>query len=194
MSKEHIKYLKKLKKEKYLIIFFQFLILATFIISWEFLSSKKIINPFIFSSPSNIIKTIRNTTSNRSYSWCIRFLRCCKEVLKNIMRSKIAKISLFFLLFFTIISIMPLNAAYNSSRPTVGDELDYLEELKERKREQENEKAKTEEEYRQTSNEIYSLIQDIERLEQEIKKATVEIAHRRKKRRNRRNIKISSNI
>ena len=58
MSKEHIKYLKKLKKEKYLIIFFQFLILATFIISWEFLSSKKIINPFIFSSPSNIIKTI----------------------------------------------------------------------------------------------------------------------------------------
>ncbi len=64
MSKEHIKYLKKLKKEKYLIIFFQFLILATFIISWEFLSSKKIINPFIFSSPSNIIKTINSLSIN----------------------------------------------------------------------------------------------------------------------------------
>ena len=64
MSKEHIKYLKKIKKEKYLIIFFQFLILATFIISWEFLSSKKIINPFIFSSPSNIIKTINSLSIN----------------------------------------------------------------------------------------------------------------------------------
>ena len=64
MSKEHIKYLKKLKKEKYLIIFFQLLILATFIISWEFLSSKKIINPFIFSSPSNIIKTINSLFIN----------------------------------------------------------------------------------------------------------------------------------
>lgn len=92
------------------------------------------------------------------------------------MRSKIAKTAFFILLLSFIVYAMPLNAAYNSSRPTVGDELDYLEELKERKREQENEKAKTEEEYRQTSSEIYSLIQDIERLEQEIKKANEEIA------------------
>lgn len=60
MSKEHLKYLKKLKKEKFIIILFQLLILVVFITSWELLSRYKIINPFIFSSPTKIIETIKN--------------------------------------------------------------------------------------------------------------------------------------
>lgn len=60
MSKEHTKYLKRLKREKILVIFFQILILVAFITSWELLSKYKIINPFIFSSPSKIIDTIKN--------------------------------------------------------------------------------------------------------------------------------------
>lgn len=60
MSKEHQIYLKKLKKEKLTIIFFQIFILIAFIITWEILSKYKIINPFIFSSPSKIIVTIKN--------------------------------------------------------------------------------------------------------------------------------------
>lgn len=60
MSKEHRKYLKKLKREKIVVVFFQILILVTFIISWEFLSKNKIINPFIFSAPSKIVDTIKN--------------------------------------------------------------------------------------------------------------------------------------
>jgi len=62
MSKEHQKYLKKIKQEKIIVIFFQLLILVSFITVWEILSKYKIINPFIFSAPSKIIDTIKNLT------------------------------------------------------------------------------------------------------------------------------------
>lgn len=60
MSKEHLKYLKKLKHEKIIIITCQILILVLFTTLWEILSKKNIINPFIFSSPSKILETIKN--------------------------------------------------------------------------------------------------------------------------------------
>lgn len=60
MNKEHLTYLKKLKKEKIIVISSQLIILIGFIITWELLSTYKIINPFIFSSPSKIIETIKN--------------------------------------------------------------------------------------------------------------------------------------
>lgn len=60
MSKEHLKYLKQLKHEKIIIITCQILILVLFTILWEILSKKNIINPFIFSSPSKILETIKN--------------------------------------------------------------------------------------------------------------------------------------
>jgi len=56
----HKQYLKKLKREKIIVTFFQILILVSFITMWELLSKYKIINPFIFSSPSNILNTIKN--------------------------------------------------------------------------------------------------------------------------------------
>ncbi len=60
MSKEHLNYLKKLKKEKFIILFFQLFILITFLTSWELLSKYNVINPFIFSSPTKIIATIKS--------------------------------------------------------------------------------------------------------------------------------------
>lgn len=60
MSKEHLKYLKQLKHEKIITITCQILILVLFTILWEILSKKNIINPFIFSSPSKILETIKN--------------------------------------------------------------------------------------------------------------------------------------
>lgn len=64
MSKEHKNYLKKLKREKFIVLFFQIFILILFLITWEFLSKEKIINPFIFSAPSKIIDTIKNLYIN----------------------------------------------------------------------------------------------------------------------------------
>ncbi len=63
-SKEYKEYLKKEKRKKFFILSMQILILLVFIVLWEVLSTKKIINPFLFSSPSKIIITIKNLYLN----------------------------------------------------------------------------------------------------------------------------------
>ena len=60
MSREALLIIKKRKRQKLLIILSQITIVIVFFLLWEFLSQKKIINPFIFSSPSLIFKTIVN--------------------------------------------------------------------------------------------------------------------------------------
>lgn len=57
-SKEHKIFLKKIKFRKILITITQLLILITLIVAWELLAHYNIINTFISSSPSRIIKTI----------------------------------------------------------------------------------------------------------------------------------------
>ena len=59
-SKEHLSYLKKLKKEKFIITLFQILILVIFIVVWQLLANFNIINTFIFSSPKKVLDTIIN--------------------------------------------------------------------------------------------------------------------------------------
>ncbi len=60
MSKEALEIIKRRKRQKIFILLSQLAIVIIFFLLWEFLSKKKIINPFIFSSPSLIIKTIMN--------------------------------------------------------------------------------------------------------------------------------------
>lgn len=57
-SEEHRLFLKKIKRRKFLIILSQILILVTLVVTWELLAYYKIINTFISSSPSRIVKTI----------------------------------------------------------------------------------------------------------------------------------------
>ena len=57
-SLEHKKYLKKLKINKLLVLLVQILILLFLLFIWEYLAQKEIINTFISSSPSQVIKTI----------------------------------------------------------------------------------------------------------------------------------------
>ena len=58
MSKEYRNYLKKKKRNKFLVFFFQLLILVGIIFIWEFLAQKELINTFIYSSPNRILDTI----------------------------------------------------------------------------------------------------------------------------------------
>ena len=58
ISNEHKSFIKKEKRKKYLIRIIQISILFIFITLWELLSKYNVINSFITSSPSNIIKTI----------------------------------------------------------------------------------------------------------------------------------------
>lgn len=64
MSDERKKYLRKIKYEKICVLVSQILILVIFLIIWEFAANKGIIDSFITSSPSRILKTFANFLSN----------------------------------------------------------------------------------------------------------------------------------
>lgn len=58
-SEEAKKYIKKQKTNKIKILLSQIFILSGFLLLWEILSSKEIINSFLFSSPSAIFKLLK---------------------------------------------------------------------------------------------------------------------------------------
>lgn len=61
MSSEQKKYIHRLRNQKILVVFLQFFLVLFFLGMWEYCANKKIINPFIFSSPSRIIECIITT-------------------------------------------------------------------------------------------------------------------------------------
>lgn len=62
-SKEHLLYLKKEKKYHRYILFTQVFILIFFILLWQILADKHIINTFITSSPKMVVDTILKLVS-----------------------------------------------------------------------------------------------------------------------------------
>lgn len=57
-SDEHKLYLKKQKKQKYIVLFFKIFILVFFLALWEICAKTGILNPFLTSYPSQIFLTI----------------------------------------------------------------------------------------------------------------------------------------
>lgn len=64
ISKERKKYLDKIRINRFLVILTQILILVGFLAIWEILANKNVIDSFITSQPSRILKTFMNLTSN----------------------------------------------------------------------------------------------------------------------------------
>ncbi len=64
ISKERKEYLKKIKIRKIVVLFFQIFILIAFLVVWEVLADKEIIDSFIMSKPSRILDTFLNLNSN----------------------------------------------------------------------------------------------------------------------------------
>ena len=64
LSKERKEYLSSIRKEKMAIFLTQICILIGFILIWEILARKEIIDSFITSQPTRILKTFFNLTSN----------------------------------------------------------------------------------------------------------------------------------
>lgn len=58
VNKEHKEYLKKIKRYTIRVIFCQIMILILFILTWQILSDKGIINAFLCSSPKRVLNTI----------------------------------------------------------------------------------------------------------------------------------------
>lgn len=72
MSKEYKDYLKKIKRNKILVILCQLLILLLAIFIWELAAQKELINTFIYSSPTKILSTIinlHNTNNLYNHIW-----------------------------------------------------------------------------------------------------------------------------
>lgn len=63
-SEERKKYLKKIKSTKILVLFTQITIVIAFIALWELLANKGIIDSFITSQPSRMLKTFMNLSKN----------------------------------------------------------------------------------------------------------------------------------
>lgn len=63
-SQERAQYLKKIKRQKYLVLLTQILVLVIFLAVWELLARAEIIDSFITSQPSRIWNTLLNLTSN----------------------------------------------------------------------------------------------------------------------------------
>ncbi len=71
-SLSHKKYVKKLKKDKFLIIFFRIFVLIAFLGLWELLTYTKTLDPFFVSSPSRIFLQIGELAKNGtlwSHTW-----------------------------------------------------------------------------------------------------------------------------
>ena len=68
-SDEHKEFLRKLRREKILVIIFQYIIICLFLLLWELAARFNFINTFLFSSPSNIVNTVvRLYNSNELFS------------------------------------------------------------------------------------------------------------------------------
>ncbi len=57
-SQSHKKYIRRLKKDKFIIIFFRIFVLVAFFGLWELLTYFNVLDPFFFSSPSRIISML----------------------------------------------------------------------------------------------------------------------------------------
>ena len=57
-SKSHQLFVKRLKRDKFVIIFFRIFVLVAFLGLWELLTYTNVIDPFFISSPSRIIMQI----------------------------------------------------------------------------------------------------------------------------------------
>ena len=64
ISEDRKKYLRKIKRNKTVVLISQILFLIAFIAIWEILAQTKVINSFITSSPSRILKTLMNMNNN----------------------------------------------------------------------------------------------------------------------------------
>ena len=71
ISRERSIYLGKIKKDKFLIIFTRISLLVALLGLWELLAQTNLIDPFITSSPSRVISTIKDLFANDDFAYHI---------------------------------------------------------------------------------------------------------------------------
>ena len=102
-SLKYKNYLRKIKKNKRLVLFFQILIITFFLIIWEISSNNGLINSFLFSKPSLVYKTLLSLLkANNLFN---HIIATTKEVLISfILASVIGFIIASIMWFYKIIA------------------------------------------------------------------------------------------
>lgn len=92
MTKDEQRYIKKYRKKQLSIKIIQISLILLFLFFWQYLSDKKIINSFIFSSPLKVFETLKNLlTSEQLFNHIV-------VTLKEILFSFILGLSISFVL------------------------------------------------------------------------------------------------
>ena len=98
-SKEHINYLKKLRKNKIFITICRFFIIIVFLILWQLLANFNLIDTFIFSSPKQVLDTIINLYKTKnlfSHIWVTIYETILSFSIATILGTLIATILWWF--------------------------------------------------------------------------------------------------
>lgn len=64
MTADHYQFLRKVRRHRQLVIFLRILILFLFLLQWEICANTGVVDSFIFSSPSRILKCFLKMTEN----------------------------------------------------------------------------------------------------------------------------------
>lgn len=85
ISKDRQKYLKQIKLKKFLILVTQIGIVIAFITIWEICANRGLIDSFITSQPSKILKTLMNLSENKllTHLW----VTCEETLIRLFIRS-----------------------------------------------------------------------------------------------------------
>ena len=78
MTTEHLRFLKKIRRHRRMVVFLRILILFLFLLQWEICADTGVVDSFIFSSPSRIVICFLKMTEVLSFtileSPCMRHL------------------------------------------------------------------------------------------------------------------------
>ena len=66
MTTEHLRFLKKIRRRRRMVVFLRILILFLFLLQWEICADTGVVDSFIFSSPSRIITCFLKMTEDGS--------------------------------------------------------------------------------------------------------------------------------
>ena len=66
MTTEHLRFLKKFRRRRQMVVFLRILILFLFLLQWEICADTGVVDSFIFSSPSRIITCFLKMTEDGS--------------------------------------------------------------------------------------------------------------------------------
>lgn len=66
-SEEYKKFLKKIKRDSFLVLFTQVLIIILFFVVWQILANKNLVNTFLVSSPDMVLNTIIDLIKSNNF-------------------------------------------------------------------------------------------------------------------------------